>query len=107
MRDYHCRLFWVICKPHPPENVFSDDEEDSSPDQIDPFSCRGYPNPLSCAVSWWPSSLVQSPSAVEDVGSDSGSDDLVRSGAASGRKRFAGWQKAVTKTSINVIYLSR
>lgn len=105
MRDYHCRLFWVLCKPHPPENVFSDDEEETSPDHVDPFSCSGYPNPLECAVPWWPDSPPESSPAVEDVELDSLADGFVRSDVWLRRKRVAGWQRAVTRTSINVIYL--
>lgn len=58
LKHYNWRLFWVICKPSPPENLFSDDEDFLDPPtdgELDPFSFPDY-HPLDCLTgksAWW------------------------------------------------------
>jgi hypothetical protein len=104
IRNYRCRLFWVLCRPNPPENLFSDDEEEfnPSPDEIDPFSCAGW---------WWSTPL-------EPVLEEESYEWVTSSDAASVSSRLLGsdplegeaagdWPEAVTQTSIMSIYLGR
>ena len=41
-----CRMFWVLCRPLPPENILSDEEEEAGA-QLDPFAWPGDNEPGS------------------------------------------------------------
>ena len=113
MKNYQCRLFWVICKPHPPENLFSDEEDETGPsvDELDPFSWKG--NPLNCTGPWWWSTpltplfeeeFFEDGSTLSDDGSDTSSQ--TRSDISE-EKVTVNWQKALIQASTRGIYLNR